>query len=376
MNTRIQVEHRVTEEVVGCDLVWWQIQCARGEPLDWIQDDVDLSDTHAIEVRLYAEDPAQDWLPATGTVHRFWWDDFHDDYVMVDSGISSGHHGPVQVEVTPHFDPLLAKLTARGPSRDAAVGRLVRCLTELELHGVTTNRDYLLAVLQHPDFLEGNTTTLFVADHPGLLDAGPDPDTVALHLLATCLADAEARRPGPALAVRRRRAGATWAGPTRARAFEHRGQTHEVTYRIDGDRFEAEVGGVAMAGRVVARDRHELLVEADGAARCYWVRTHGDVTYVNSSLGQTELVAQDRFAPPDVLALDGGPVAPVPGRVVAIEVAPGDAVAPSQTLVVLESMKVEHHVRAPVGGTVLQVLVAVGDTVDAQQLLIRLEDPR
>jgi propionyl-CoA carboxylase alpha chain len=375
MNTRIQVEHRVTEEVVGCDLVWWQIQCARGEPLDWIQDDVELSDTHAIEVRLYAEDPAQDWSPATGTVHRFWWDDFHDDYVVVDSGISSGHHGPVQVEVTPHFDPLLAKLTARGPSRDAAVGRLVRCLTELELHGVTTNRDYLLAVLQHPDFLEGNTTTLFVADHPGLLDAGPDPDTVALHLLASCLADAEAARqaqPWPFAPSGWRNVGQS----RQSRDFEHRGQRHEVTYRIDDDRFEADVGGVTMAGRVVARDRHELLLEADGATRCYWVRTHGNTTYVNSSLGQTDLLAQDRFAPPDAMALDGGPVAPVPGRVVAVEVAAGDAVQPGQTLVVLESMKVEHHVRAPVGGTVLQVLVTVGDTVDAQQLLIRLEDPR
>ncbi len=214
-----------------------------------------------------------------------------------------------------------------------------------------------------------------MADHPGLLDAGPDPDTVALHVVAACLADAEeARRaqPWPFAPSGWRNVGRSH----QVRDFEHRGQHQEVSYRIEDDRFEAEVGGVAMAGRVMARDGHELLIEADGAARCYWVRTHGGTTYVNSSLGQTDLVVQDRFAPPDALALDGGPVAPVPGRVVAVEVAVGDTVQPGQTLVVLESMKVEHHVRAPVGGSILQVLVAVGDTVDAQQLLIRLEDPR
>ena len=185
MNTRIQVEHRVTEEVTGCDLVWLQIQCARGEPLEWTQDDLDI-DRHAIEVRLYAEDPAQDWLPSTGRITRFSAADGDDDdeYVVIDTGVSLLDDRPVDHEVTPHFDPLLAKFTARGYDRPTAIGRLVRYLTRLELHGVTTNRDYLLAVLQHPDFVEGRTTTLFVADHPALLDAGPDPETVAQHALA------------------------------------------------------------------------------------------------------------------------------------------------------------------------------------------------
>ena len=234
MNTRIQVEHRVTEDVVGCDLVWWQIQCARGEPLEWSQDDVDLTEAHAVEVRLYAEDPAQDWLPTTGTIRRFHHDEFHDDYVIVDTGITLDLDGPVRHDVTTHFDPLLAKFTARGYTRDTAIGRLVRYLTELEVHGVATNRDYLLAVLQHPDFLEGNTTTLFVADHPTLLEAGPDAETVGLHVAAACLdraLSAAGDGPWPFATPGWRNVGP--AGQTRT--FEHRGRPLTATYRLDPD---------------------------------------------------------------------------------------------------------------------------------------------
>ena len=391
MNTRIQVEHRVTEEVVGCDLVWWQIQCARGEPLEWTQDDIDLTDSHAVEVRLYAEDPAQDWLPTTGTIHRFHHDEFHDDYITVDTGVTLDLDGPVRYDVTTHFDPLLAKFTARGYTRNTAIGRLVRYLTELEVHGVATNRDYLLAVLQHPDFLEGNTTTLFVADHPTLLEAGPDAETVALHVAAACLdraLSAPGRGPWPFAAPGWRNVGPA----AQTRTFEHRGRPLVATYRIDAGApdsaaFAVAVEGLRMAGRILRHDEDtsagqdtgrlvRLALEVDGATREYRVRTHPGVIYVNSSLGQTDLVEVARLAEPGPLAVAGGPVAPVPGRVVAVEVAPGDAIETGQTLVVLESMKVEHHVHAPIGGTVLEVLVTVGDTVDAQQLLIRLEDPR
>ncbi len=363
----------------------------RGEALEWTQDDTDLTEVHAVEVRLYAEDPAQDWLPTTGTIHRFHHDEFHDDYVTVDTGVTLDLDGPMRYEVTTHFDPLLAKFTARGYTRDTAVGRLVRYLAGLELHGVATNRDYLLAVLQHPDFLEGNTTTLFVADHPSLLEAGPDAETVALHVAAACLdmaLSATGQGPWPFAAPGWRNVGPQ----EQTRTFEHRGRTLSVSYRIDAastgsPAFTVAVEGLHLAGRILRRAedpstddetdrRSHLSLEVDGAAREYRVRTHRGITYVNSSLGQTDLAEVARLAEPGVLAVDGGPVAPVPGRVVAVEVAPGDQVVTGQTLVVLESMKVEHHVHAPIGGTVLEVLVTVGDTVDAQQLLIRMEDPR
>ena len=327
MNTRIQVEHRVTEEVVGCDLVWWQIQCARGEPLTWEQDDIDLTETHAVEVRLYAEDPTQDWLPATGTITRFDADEFHDEYVTVDTGLANLlDEAPIDHRVSTTFDPLLAKFTSRGYTRDTAIGRLVRYLTELELHGVTSNRDYLLAVLQHPDFLEGRTSTLFVADHPALLEAGPDAETVALHVAAACLVDAERHRlqqVWPFAPPGWRNLGVA----PQVRRFEHRGRLLDASYLIHPggaeQGFTVEVESLRLEGRVLSHGDDHLLMEVDRAARCYWVRTHAGTAYVNSSLGQTDLVVHDRFAPPDALALDGGPVAPVPGRVVAVEGGPG-----------------------------------------------------
>ncbi|MGZ4682933.1 MAG: acetyl/propionyl/methylcrotonyl-CoA carboxylase subunit alpha [Acidimicrobiales bacterium] len=382
MNTRIQVEHRVTEEVTGGDLVWWQIQSARGEPLEWTQDDLEI-DRHAIEVRLYAEDPARDWLPSTGRITHFSASGSDDDvYVVVDSSIGLLDDGPVDFEVTTHFDPLLAKFTARGYDRPTAIGRLVRYLTGLELHGVTTNRDYLLAVLQHPDFVEGRTTTLFVADHPALLEAGPDPETIAQHALAAGLAaDAAATigHPWAFAPIGWRNVG---VAPRRTR-FRHRDQTFEVTRTVSSEgRIEATVEGLPLSGQLIERvvddrtDRRQdhVLLEIDGTTRCYWVSHVGDTWYVNSTSGQTDLVELPRFAEPTAAALAGGPTAPVPGRVVSVEVSPGATVGPGQVLVVLEAMKVEHHVRSLVTATVVDVLVAPGDTVEAHQLLIRLED--
>ncbi len=377
MNTRIQVEHRVTEEVADCDLVQWQIQCARGEPLEWTQDDVEIED-HAVEVRLYAEDPSRDWLPSTGRITHF-----HAGYlsrldVIVDSGFDETGNIGVDLEVSPHFDPLLAKFVARGYDRPTAVSRLVQALNELQLHGITTNRDYLLAVLQHPDFVEGRTTTLFVADHPALLDAGPEPDTVAQHALVAALASDRSRGPGPwAFAPTGWRNVGT--APLRTR-LRHRDQTIDVTRTVRHDgRFEAEVSGLHRTGRVLPLPDQDLrpqrlLVEIDGATREYEVRHVEDAWYVNSTLGQTDLIELPRFAEPSAAAMAGGPTAPVPGRVVGVEVAAGDRVEAGQVLVVLEAMKVEHHVRAIAATTVVDVLVAPGDTVEAHQLLIRLED--
>ena len=374
MNTRIQVEHRVTEEVTGCDLVWFQIQSATGEPLEWEQEDTEI-DGHAIEVRVYAEDPARDWAPSTGPIH-------HVDYglhrVLVDDSLTDGYLVPPGWAVTADYDAMLAKVVAHGYTREIATGRLVRALTSLELHGVTTNRDYLLAVLQHPDFVAGRTTTLFVADHPALLEAGPTDDTVAEHAAVAVL---WARR-------RERHAGAWpfapegWrnVGPPGHRStLRHR--DHDVPVRVapaDGagrDRFEVEAAGRTMAVRVLSWEGATVVAEIDGETRTYRIRSAEQTWYVNSSRGQTDLVELPRFATPGAASAAGGPTAPVPGRIVSIEVRPGDVVAAGQRLVVLEAMKVEHQILAAMPGTVLEVLVADGDTVDAHQLLIRVEEP-
>jgi acetyl/propionyl-CoA carboxylase alpha subunit len=375
MNTRIQVEHRVTEEVTGADLLWWQLQCAEGHPLDWEQEDLDL-DGHAVEVRLYAEDPALDWQPCTGTIHRFH-DLDDDDNLVVDDAFTGGESGPAAV-VSPHFDPLLAKVVARGHTRASAIGRLVRYLTEVELHGVTTNRDYLLAVLQHPDFLEGQTTTLFVADHPALLEAGPDVETVALHALAAALV----RSRGDTVVERWPFAPASWRNVGEARArleLRHRDRPLSVAFRVgpgDPAPVEAEVDAIGVAGRVLELAARQVRLEVDGVARTYRVRPHEGVWYVNSALGQTDLVEVPPFPLSVAATAAGGTTAPVPGRVVSVEVRVGDTVEPGQTLVVLEAMKVEHRIVVATGGVVSDIMVAVGDTVDAHQVLVLLEGER
>ncbi|MGZ4694487.1 MAG: acetyl-CoA carboxylase biotin carboxyl carrier protein subunit, partial [Acidimicrobiales bacterium] len=170
--------------------------------------------------------------------------------------------------------------------------------------------------------------------------------------------------------------------PRRTR-FRHRDQTFEVTRTVSAEgRIEATVEGLPLSGQLIERvvddrtDRRQdhVLLEIDGTTRCYWVSHVGDTWYVNSTSGQTDLVELPRFAEPTAAALAGGPTAPVPGRVVSVEVSPGATVGPGQVLVVLEAMKVEHHVRSLVTATVVDVLVAPGDTVEAHQLLIRLED--
>ena len=370
MNTRIQVEHRVTEEVAGWDLVVTQIQSASGEALGEEAEDIDLHG-HAIEARLYAEDPARDWLPMGGDVLRFDDDnaDNDADYVVVDRAVGTGS------TVSSEFDPLLAKIVAFGATRPKAIGRLVRYLRSLELHGIGTNRDYLLAVLEHPDFREGRTTTHFVADHPALLEAGPEPDTVAAHAVAAALGRAgldRAGRPWPFAPDGWRNVGGP-ASRTDGFVCGDREVRVVTTPLADGE-LRFDIDGRTMGGRLLEAAPDHVLVEVEGVARGAFLHHVGDTWYVNSSSGQTDLVECPRFADAATAADAGGPTAPVPGRIVAVPVTVGEVVEAGQTLAVLEAMKVEHQIRSHRAAVVTEVLVAPGDTVDAHQLLIRLEE--
>ena len=319
MNTRLQVEHRGDR---GGHRARPRLVCrssAPGASRSSGPRTTSTSTCHAIEVRLYAEDPAQDWLPSTGRITRFSPADVddEDEYVVIDTGVSLLDDRPVDHEVTAHFDPLLAKFIARGYDRPTAIGRLVRYLTRLELHGVTTNRDYLLAVLQHPDFVEGRTTTALRRRPPGAARRRSRPG------------DGRPARPGrrAGAPMPRRPVPSPWAfapiGLAQRRhalertTFRHRERTVEV---VHAPRPTARARPTSTAstspGGIVEHDRIHLLLELDGATRCYRVRQVDDTWYVNSTLGQTDLVELPRFPsrPPPRLA--GGPTAPVPGRVV------------------------------------------------------------
>ncbi len=370
MNTRLQVEHPVTEEVYGLDLVALQLRVARGEALGLDQSAL-LPQGHAIEVRLYAEDPAQNYLPTPGPLYRY----SHSDRpgLRFEDGVSAPG------EVSPFYDPMLAKVIAHGRTRIEAAALLAAGLDATAVHGVVTNRDFLAALLRDPDFLAGRTRTDFLDHHPGLLD--PAPATPPEVHLAAAIAVSVARRRAGLAAGRYAAPGfRTLLGEllTRAEWRDARGETVEAGYRLGaaaGDTtLVLECGG----------NRHELVlrdldvdgvrVRFDGVDHPCAVAVHPD-----GSVWVNDPRAQSRWEPlprlPEVSATSGaaGPVSELPGTVVAVLVEPGQKVTAGQKLVVVEAMKMEHPALANADGVVTEVHVTVGQYVAAKAALVTLE---
>ncbi len=370
VNTRLQVEHPVTELVVGLDLVRAQIRVAEGAPLDFTQDDLHQHGA-AIEARLYAEDPANGFLPDSGRIV-----DFHlpaMDGLRVDSGVETG--SVVGID----YDPMLAKIITHGADRAEALRRLAQALASLSVQGVRTNRAFLHALVTHPELLAGHLDTHFIETHMGdALGASPAPADVHRAVVAATLAAWEGRRAArtllPAIPsdYRNSRFRDAWVD------YDHEGESLRATWRSLGrGRFHVTVGGDAFASDVtlVAWDGTEIVVEgSEGVRRRARVVFDGDVAYVSASGVSLRLRALPRF--PDVTATKaaGSCLAPMPGKIIRIAVASGDAVESGQPLVVMEAMKMEHTVDAPRAGIVDAVRVVEGDQVDADQVLIVLGD--
>ena len=362
VNTRLQVEHPVTEEVTGIDLVREQIRIATGEPLGWGQDDVTFSG-HAIEVRLYAEDPAAGFLPAAGTVAAF--EPSADPAVRWESGVETG--SVVGVE----YDPMLAKVVAHAPTRAEAAGRLALALERLHLGGLTTNRDFLAATLRHPAFVAGDTTTDFIDRF--------EPAR------ALELDEAELRRVATVAALwvqGANRVDATVLGdlpsgwrnarlPAQRIEFGHRESTVEVQYRSRRD-------GSFDVGDVTATIRHwtphAIDVEVDGRRSGHRVSRLGDRLFVQIPTGTVELDIVPRFVVVGAAGPAGGFVAPMPGIVLDVRCAAGDIVTAGQTLIVLEAMKMEHRMNAPTDGRVAEVRVTTGQQVANGAVLLIFEE--
>jgi len=419
MNTRLQVEHPVTEAITGLDLVRMQLDVARGEPLSLTQDDITF-DGHAIEARLYAEDPAHDWLPSTGPIHR--WRHGPTPGIRYDDGVASG------AVVTPYYDPMLSKAIAHAPTRREAAARLGRSLRELHIHGVTTNRDYLVDILGDGDYLAGRTTTSYVDEHPPV-PTEDDPTRyerewqrfnaiIGPHLAAAALAEpsrhATLSKVWPFAPTGWRNVGGsvqemrpgdkTWritqtqtGFASQTVSFLRLGEQWDITYsrvrrdhplalrrraesdaHAPSDLFNVTIGGpsghTTTLVELIRLDAEVTLVHFGRRGHRCTVHTVDGVHYVNSALGQSVFRELSRFPEHTLDEIAGGPTAPVPGRVVAVNVADGDEVEAGQTLVVLEAMKVEHQINAAGPARVSEVLVALGDNVDAHQLLVRLEE--
>ena len=371
MNTRLQVEHPVTELITGLDLVALQLQVAQGEPLGLEQNDVTLNG-HAIEVRLYTEDPAQDFLPTSGPVDL--WSPASGVGVRVDSGICSGQ------EISPFYDPMVAKVIAHGPTRDIARLRLIEALNETVLFGATHNRDFLVACLEKRCFADGHATTAFIAEEfaEGEI-ASPEPDfknSAVAAVLELALEHAELYDRSVIVAPQLR----NWASASplvsRKRYVHSEIDTHDFNVTPLGDNhytvFSTDeevsielismenthahlvIDGIQQAARYLSPEAGKIYLSIDGRANIYedQIRLDGQ---------QNELGGGGQI------------VAPMHGLLLEVRVKPGDSVEAGQTLAVLEAMKMHYEIVAEAPGKVTEVLAKTDTQVAADDLLIEIE---
>ncbi|HEU5472208.1 MAG TPA: biotin carboxylase N-terminal domain-containing protein [Actinophytocola sp.] len=371
MNTRLQVEHPVTECVTGLDLVALQLAVAGGAALPA---EPPAPSGHAIEVRLYAEDPAADWRPQSGPLHRFEVPGVTAELrnpagpgIRLDSGVRTGS------VVSVHYDPMLAKVIAWAPSRDAAARALAGALTRSRIHGLATNRDLLVRVLRHPAFLAGDTDTAFFDRHglAGLAEPLADKESTAVSVVAAALADAAANR-----------AAATVLGRIPS-GWRNVGAAPQVKrYRCGPDEVEVRYrhtrSGVTVAGheglRVLEATPERVVLLLGGVRRTFDVARYPGQVWVDSPLGSVPLSPVDRFPDPASQVAAGSLLAPMPGTVVRVAVSLGDKVTEGQPLLWLEAMKMEHRIAAPSDGVVAELAVAAGDQVEVGRVLAVVEE--
>jgi 3-methylcrotonyl-CoA carboxylase alpha subunit len=330
MNTRLQVEHPVTEAITGQDLVEWQLRVASGQPLPLRQEALSIRGW-AIEARLYAEDPAHEFLPSTGRLDHF----VLPRGVRIDSGVEEGDR------ISPYYDPMIAKLIATGRDRDEAAGRLAEALHEVEVWPVRTNAGFLARAVEDPDFRAGEVDTAFIPSRLERLVPDPEPsegvwNLAAAALLASDFGNGEEAEPWSALAGFRVNAD---AHPCVALA--HRGEVRVI-----------EAGGATLEGMATASGDHVLVFSA-GQAFAFALPGIGGA----AGAGEGE----------------GTLVSPMPGRVLAVDVRQGDKVVRGQKLLTLEAMKMEHSLAAPYDGVVAELNAAVRAQVTEGTVLVRVE---
>ncbi|MDX6299931.1 MAG: propionyl-CoA carboxylase alpha chain, partial [Nocardioidaceae bacterium] len=364
VNTRLQVEHPVTEAVTGLDIVREQLRVAMGEPLGYTQADIVFTG-HAIEARLYAEDPVAGFLPATGTLVG--WKPASEPPARWDSAVEAG--GVIGTQ----FDPMLAKIIVHAPNRHEAAGRLALVLERSLIAGVVTNRDFLVNTLRTPEFVSGDTTTDFI-------DRVDPPRRAALR--------AEVARDAAISAAlwqqQNRRSTATvlafmpsgWRNtpfPLQIAMFTSDGDSVTISYRRRRD-GTFTIGDDGCVARVLAWGGTSIDVEIGGHRFRSTIVESGDRLYVATPDGQTELSVCPLFPTLEPAAPSGGVVAPMPGIVLDVRVVSDQRVEAGETLAVMEAMKMEHRLIAPTPGRVTEVRVAIGDRLEAGAILFVVEE--
>jgi len=364
VNARLQVEHPVTEAIIGKDLVREQIRIAEGEPLSFSQDELAI-DGHAIEARLCAEDPQNSFLPAPGLVIA--WRPSKSGRARYDSGVEAGS------VVSPDFDAMIAKVIVHAPTRREAASRLAKVLETTQVQGVTTNRDFLVATLRTPEFIAGDTTTDFIERvAPAARRTFNRSDLVNASIAAAV--EGQARRRAGAKVLKSIPSG--WRHsvmPMEQIGFVAAGEEIFLAYRArrDGvfrfvvDETERHVSPYRCGEGVV-----DLAI--DGLRLEYLVKHQDNQWFLHGPQGDLELKEQPRYPTAQVEDLTGGLKAPMPGVIRSLIVQAGESVVKGQLLLILEAMKMEHRIIAPRDGVVSDMNVSVGEQVGNGQLLLTL----
>ncbi len=387
MNTRLQVEHPVTECVTGLDLVELQLAVAEGRSLaDLLPQGAPPPRGHAVEVRLYAEDPSQDWQPQAGRLATFELSGAAAEFavpssygIRLDSGFRSGD------EVSTYYDAMLAKVVAWGPDRPSTLRRLSGVLGRARLHGIRTNRELLLEILRHPEFVQARLSTAFLRDSDvleHLLAGGPpiashQEQGCALFAAAVACTEEAVRTRGVLRAVPPGWRNVT-SGPQRT-SFEFEGTQIDVGWLGGRDGYVlADVYGKIGPARAASIHRTgprawRVVVELDGLSRPFEIALHGDRVDIEAPGGHWSLSRVPRFVDPADQVAEGSLLAPMPGSVITLRAAAGDTVTAGQPVVVLEAMKMQHTITAPHDGVLAELPVVVGSQVGAGDVLAVVE---
>ena len=381
MNTRLQVEHPVTEATTGLDLVALQLDVAAGLPLPSAEPPA--AHGWSVEARLYAEDPAHDYTPGSGTLwaldipgvsSRF--EGPHRPGIRLDSGVEPGPDGAL---IGVHYDPMLAKVISYGRTRPEACASLAGALTRARVHGLVTNRAQLVRVLRHPEFISGNLSTAFLDDHGADTLAAPlaDNETVRISAFAAAVVSGVAGHAAGPVALAP--AGFRNVGRTlQKRTFRHGEDEVEVAYTRERSGPRAE-GDLSEAVTVVEAGPDSAVFEVRGVRRVFTVaryETPGAHTAVevDSPLGPVSLIEPPRYADPSAEVAAGSLLAPMPGSVIRVAVSVGDTVTAGQPLLWMEAMKMEHTIAAAVDGVVTELPVEVGNQVESGTILAVVSD--
>ena len=369
VNTRLQVEHPVTELITGLDIVAEQLRIAQGESLGYTQEELRFTGA-ALECRLYAEDPENDFLPSTGRII-----DFHVPRLAglrVDSGVETGS------DVSIHYDPMLAKVITSGRTRTEAIRRMQRALRQLSVHGPVTNRELLLDIISHPEFAEGRTHTHFIEQHFSEWRPAHDDALILAAALAATLAGVRSRSAAnpllPALAsgFRNNRFAAQWV------EYQIGERKVRVEYEVNsyGSMMLSLDGEAPRRASIAHWSEGEFILEVEGHLQRLRLVNEGNVFFVQGEAGAVVLEELPRFPEEQLEVAQGARVAPMPGKVVKVLVELDQTVEAGAVLVILEAMKMEHSVRAPEAGVIKRVLVQEGDQVEAGAVLVEQESGR